>query len=63
MECYLPGIGWVGQDPTHNRKTDETYIKVAHGRDYADVRPLSGSYRGDSAANLDVAVEIQRLDW
>lgn len=62
VESYLPGIGWVGYDPTHNRRVDENYVKVAVGRDYFDVRPLSGSYRGKSAAVMDVAVQVTRLD-
>lgn len=62
VECYLPGIGWVGYDPTHNRRVSEIYIKVAIGRDYADVRPLYGTYRGKSRAVMDVAVKVLRLD-
>ncbi|MEM8866727.1 MAG: transglutaminase family protein [Verrucomicrobiota bacterium] len=62
VECYLPEIGWVGYDPTHNRRVDLHYIKVASGRDYADVRPLSGTFRGESAAELRVEVEVERLD-
>lgn len=61
VECFLPGIGWVGYDPTHNRRVNETYIKVAVGRDYSDVKPLSGTYRGQSKAVMDVAVDVQRL--
>ncbi len=62
VECFLPGIGWVGYDPTHNRRVDPTYIKVAIGRDYADVRPLSGTFNGAVDAKLTVAVTIDRLD-
>jgi transglutaminase-like putative cysteine protease len=31
-------------DPTHDRRTDDRYLTIAVGRDYADVAPLSGSY-------------------
>lgn len=62
VECYLPGIGWVGYDPTHNRQVSEIYIKVASGRDYVDVRPLAGTYRGASTAELSVDVKVMRLD-
>lgn len=37
-------------DPTHDRRTDDGYLTVAVGRDYADVAPLSGSYVGDGIA-------------
>src|SRR4029453_13301675 len=33
-------------DPSHNRRTDNGYVTVAVGRDYADVAPTSGSYVG-----------------
>lgn len=62
VECFLPGIGWLGYDPTHNRLADERYIKVALGRDYADVRPLAGTYRGGGRAQMDVEVQVERLD-
>lgn len=61
VECFLPGIGWVGYDPTHNRKVNEIYIKVAVGRDYSDVKPLSGTYRGRSTAKMEVAVSVENL--
>lgn len=58
VECYLPSIGWVGYDPTHNRRVNTRYVKVAVGRDYTDVRPLSGTYRGESTAKLKVEVKV-----
>ena len=39
-EILIPGVGWL-MDPTHNRPADETYIKIAVGRDYADVPPVT----------------------
>ncbi|MGZ0656614.1 transglutaminase family protein [Coraliomargarita sp. W4R72] len=60
VECFLPGIGWAGYDPTHNRRVDATYIKVAIGRDYVDVRPLAGTFRGGSVAEMEVAVRVER---
>lgn len=61
VECYLPEIGWVGYDPTHNRRVDATYIKVAIGRDYTDVRPLAGTFRGQHSAQMDVSVTVRAL--
>lgn len=62
VDCFLPGIGWAGYDPTHNRRTNDIYVKVAVGRDYSDVRPLSGAYRGNPRAEMDVNVSVKRLD-
>lgn len=62
VECFLPGIGWAGYDPTHNRRVGPSYIKVAFGRDYADVRPLAGSFRGETVASMEVSVRVERID-
>jgi transglutaminase-like putative cysteine protease len=46
VEAFVPGYGWAAYDPTHRRLADERYVKLAVGRDYADIRPVSGTYRG-----------------
>ena len=61
MEVLIPGLGWRALDPTHNRQTDETYVKVAIGRDYADVPPVSGTYRGSAEKKMTVEVRIKPL--
>jgi transglutaminase-like putative cysteine protease len=49
-----------GWDPTHNRPTDDDYLVVAVGRDYADVAPLTGSYDGVGVTNvLDVDKRLE----
>lgn len=62
VEVLLPGTGWVGLDPTHNRLADDTYVKIAVGRDYADVRPVAGNFKGNTDWKLDVKVDIKRLE-
>ena len=61
-EVYVPGIGWRGLDPTNDQPAGERYVKVAIGRDYADVAPVQGRYRGTSEQRLEVEVDVQRLD-
>ena len=39
--------------------TDERYIKAASGRDYADIRPVSGTYRGGKTRSLLVEVRAR----
>jgi len=37
-------------------------VRVAVGRDYADIRPLSGSYRGAPTRELVVDVRVRLAD-
>ncbi|HEX2854886.1 MAG TPA: transglutaminase family protein [Opitutaceae bacterium] len=62
VEVMIPGHGWAGFDPTHDRAADERYVKVATGRDYADIRPVSGTYRGAPTRELRVEVAVTRSD-
>ena len=52
---------WVAVDPTHAVPVGERHVIVARGRDYADVAPLKGIYRGAPAEALEVRVELTRL--
>lgn len=53
--------GWVSLDPTHDREQTEAYVRVAVGRDYADVPPTRGVYKGTAEETLEVAVRIAAL--
>ena len=57
-EVYVPGHGWLGLDPTNNQPVDEQYVQVAWGRDYDDVAPVRGTYRGDTKRELTVHVKL-----
>ena len=58
MEVYLPELGWVGLDPTHNVEAGLRHVRVAIGRDYADVPPTRGTFKGTTASTLAVSVEV-----
>ena len=53
--------GWVALDPTSLAEVGSRHVLLARGRDYADVRPLSGVYSGAAAENFGVTVEVTRL--
>jgi transglutaminase-like putative cysteine protease len=57
-EAFLPGIGWVGFDPTNNLLAGERHIRVAIGRDYADVPPTKGLFKGNVRSRLHVGVRV-----
>ena len=60
VEVFLPSLRWVGFDPTNNMMTGERHVAVAVGRDYADVTPSRGVYKGDSDSELAVGVSVRR---
>jgi transglutaminase-like putative cysteine protease len=60
VEVFLPGYGWKGFDPTHNRVPDTRYVKLAVGRDYGDIRPISGTFRGRGTREMSVEVHVRR---
>lgn len=53
------GLAWVGFDPTHGCWIHEEHVAVATGRDYADVSPTSGSFRGPGGSRLEVQVRCE----
>ena len=59
VEGYLPSLGWVGFDPTNNISPRERHIRAAVGRDYADVPPTRGTYKGGADSELSVAVSLE----
>ena len=52
---------WVPLDPTSGAQVGERHVVVARGRDYADVPPFKGIYRGPPDSDLEVTVEVTRL--
>lgn len=58
VEALLPELGWVGFDPTNNLAAGDRHIRTAVGRDYADVPPTRGVFKGEAETELGVAVEV-----
>jgi transglutaminase-like putative cysteine protease len=59
IDIYDPEPGWVSLDPTHDREQDESYIRLAVGRDYADVPPTRGVFKGSADETLTVEVTVR----
>jgi transglutaminase-like putative cysteine protease len=56
VELLFPCVGWIGIDPTNNCIVGPHFVKVAVGRDYRDVPPNRGVYRGKAAETIEVQV-------
>jgi transglutaminase-like putative cysteine protease len=62
VEALVPALGWVAFDPTNNLVGADRHIRVAIGRDYADVPPTRGVYKGEAQSELSVAVTVSPAD-
>lgn len=56
VEALVPGMGWRAFDPTNNLLANDSFIKLAAGRDYRDVPPTRGMFSGRAASTLRVRV-------
>ncbi len=59
VEAYLPSLGWIGFDPTNNIEAGERHIRAAVGRDYADVPPTRGTFKGGAESELAISVSVE----
>jgi transglutaminase-like putative cysteine protease len=60
VEVFLPSTRWIGLDPTNNVMAGERHIAAAVGRDYNDVPPSRGVYKGEAESQLAVGVSVRR---
>jgi transglutaminase-like putative cysteine protease len=59
MEVLLPNSGWTGFDPTLGNPVGLRHVRVAYGRDYGDVAPVRGVYKGHAGQSLSVDVRVR----
>jgi transglutaminase-like putative cysteine protease len=53
--------GWRGWDVANAVEPLDRHVVIAAGRDYVDVRPLSGIYSGAATSAMTVEVKLTRL--
>jgi transglutaminase-like putative cysteine protease len=59
VEVFLPDFGWIGLDPTLGKPVGLRHIRLACGRDYGDVPPVRGVYKGRVGQRLSVDVLVR----
>ena len=60
VDAYVNGNAWLSVDPTHDCLQTNNYVRLAVGRDYSDVPPTRGIYKGNATEALSVNVACQR---
>lgn len=60
VEIY-DGNSWIGMDPTHNCLIGDQYIKLCHGRDFADCPIERGIYRGNVSSTQEVISRVESI--
>lgn len=61
-QVWADRSGWIDVDPTHNNFLDDNYVATAFGRDYSDVPPNRGVWKGLAEETIHVAVKTEALD-
>ncbi|HVL15222.1 MAG TPA: transglutaminase family protein, partial [Gemmata sp.] len=57
-----PGVGWANLDPTHEKWVGADHVVTAVGRDFSDVPPNRGVWRGEAVESIHVTVNVQPSD-
>lgn len=57
-EADVPGLGWVGFDPTNGVCPTESYVRVAIGLDYLDAAPVRGARDGGGMETMVVELTV-----
>jgi transglutaminase-like putative cysteine protease len=58
-QVWAGRAGWVDVDPTHGTFVDDHYVVTAVGRDFADVPPNRGVWKGQADEVISVTVNVE----
>lgn len=56
------GVGWVAVDPTTRKFVADDHVAIAFGRDYSDVPPNRGLWKGRAEETIAVTVKVEPVD-
>ncbi len=54
--------GWVDVDPTTQKFVADNHVAIGYGRDYSDVPPNRGLWKGRAEETITVAVKVEPVD-
>ena len=60
VALYIPGLDWVEFDATNDLLVSDMHVRVAFGRDFADVTPLKGIIYRAGNQMMKVSVDVRR---
>ena len=57
-----PELGWANVDPTYGKWVGADHVVTAVGRDFSDVPPNRGVWKGDADETIAVTVNVQPVE-
>ena len=60
VEVFEDGF-WLSLDPTHKRRTDDTYIAISRGRDAQDCSINQGVFTGGGKQSQEISVSVEEI--
>jgi hypothetical protein len=60
VEAHVPGLGWVGFDPSQGLCSTNQYVRVAIGLDYLGAAPMRGSHYGGVQEDVTVRLAVSQ---
>jgi transglutaminase-like putative cysteine protease len=61
-QVWLDNAGWIDVDPTRGVFPENDYVTIAIGRDYSDVAPNRGVWKGQADETIKVKVKVEPID-
>jgi len=61
-QVWVGKAGWIDIDPTRGNFPDNDYVTIAIGRDYSDVAPNRGVWKGQAGETIRVMVKVEPID-
>lgn len=61
IDAFVNDSAWMSVDPTHDCLQTMNYVRLAVGRDYSDVPPTRGVFKGQANETLNVNVVVSAL--